>query len=877
MKAFGVRLSENDLETIFRGADKDGGGTIDAQEFKLLIKSINRNSQYKLLQPDQWHLIFQVSSESHRDEFVQIVSTLEQTYPGLVRLSTLEANSESKSQEEGKQVALSYSPDSTQHLFSIEKRDKGFYVRDCQDDLDKILGGEITPRALEGRDLLEILHPHIAHEVSSLTGNLMVHGQSGLRLVQETRMQLKPGIGGKLEAEGTEGISHQLVASGMLAKRKGSAGLAAGPPTWITTQCKLTDTGYLLSFNSEILLWESTSLQDSVPGPLGEKTQFEIHADGGTTVFAAATAEEQAQWCAALQLVCRRNLVPVQLVVAEANLIRVECGLVCSIKQHLVRDGISFMDRTEAPIRQRENTVEHPARALEYKRLNCPKALICVINPPYFDDPDCLSDFEAYSSGLYGKVSFLPVLSKNFEFPLRDQVCPWWSSKRRWQKWEASPLFVDARREGKEQHLIIADLLVPTLHAMLDAWRAPTRNEAPPQPDDEITCTGCSRIGLKHPQKFRRRDVETYHKMFLQEEMLRRVEGKTKLEPLYPCEYCGGESKASQLLDTGITSQCIPCPSCISNGYYPPMTFERNECRRRLRNNGHMDVLRCSKEAMDVRVLDILVPNCFLSHADGEDADGADKLAQALMREDGHVLVWPTEAAATTQAARHAIRRSSAVVLLLSDNYFASARCIQEFSSAVQEEKLVIPLVLEPSSFFSEESVLQEADGWLQWYPDDSPDQCTCWSILKHFTPVDFRTHDARTRNVDQVLRLLSTGMEETAGKYAHWKTGLEPVLLAALNRLEHEDVGEHIRSVFATLDTDGSGSLDPCELATAMGMFGLMPDVHTQISCLMEEVTVPLSAPLALPAQPSRAMRGSTYLRHARSCCKRAEEEEVT
>lgn len=70
LKSLGVTLSKKDTIKLFASADKDGGGTIDGREFKLMVKSLFRQSQYKRLKPDQVHVIIKCSTKEDREKFI---------------------------------------------------------------------------------------------------------------------------------------------------------------------------------------------------------------------------------------------------------------------------------------------------------------------------------------------------------------------------------------------------------------------------------------------------------------------------------------------------------------------------------------------------------------------------------------------------------------------------------------------------------------------------------------------------------------------------------------------------------------------------------------------------------------------------------------
>lgn len=453
------------------------------------------------------------------------------------------------------------------------------------------------------------------------------------------------------------------------------------------------------------------------------------------------------------------------------------------------------------------------------------------------------------------------MLASGFQLPLdrngKPNYVKWWpAQKNRWAKWEDFALFVDVREPEKQKHMANT-LLLPTVHRLLNSWWGASVNEAKPDHlDDQITCTNCISIGLRNPMKFKRCVLLAHVQKWQQEEMLRRGMGvDSQPETKFSCDFCQHGSTASDLLSTRATLESIPCPSCLSNNVHPPFSFSRPDALSKLHEQGPNATLQCTKEGTNLRLFDILVTNCFVSYADSRYLKLIHELTNNLHREDSRILFWPEmaqythgNAVAKLESTTHAIKKSSVVVILLSDGYFTSPDCIREFGSAVEHSKLLIPLIVEPFSFFKGQSVQKEGEKVPKWFQDDLPTRneyglVTHWSILEHFHPVDYRTSEVQTANADYILHEISsrffagTSKEKLDGKYSHWKSGLPDHARKVLQGARTEVVENHIRQVFAQLDVDQTGSLDLNELKLGMTMLGLKTDNTTELSSLMAEV----------------------------------------
>jgi len=77
-----------------------------------------------------------------------------------------------------------------------------------------------------------------------------------------------------------------------------------------------------------------------------------------------------------------------------------------------------FCDRTEEPDRRREIDTKNLDVAEALKKDNMPQVAISIIDQNYFSDTNYLSDFESFSSGLYGRMLRLAVLGPGFEITL---------------------------------------------------------------------------------------------------------------------------------------------------------------------------------------------------------------------------------------------------------------------------------------------------------------------------------------------------------------------------------------------------------------------------------------------------------------------------
>ena len=404
--------------------------------------------------------------------------------------------------------------------------------------------------------------------------------------------------------------------------------------------------------------------------------------------------------------------------------------------------------------------------------------------------------------------------------------------------------------------------ILPKVHNLLDTWRAPELGESAPNPDDLITCTSCITVGLRKPMKFKRSYLEAHVKWWEEQELTRRGEGmEPSPETPIACDFCRQGSVASELLASGVTMELLPCPSCLSNNLHPPSTFDRQAYLNRLQAItlqgsdavcAFADFTRCAKENTDIAILDILSPNVFLSFVDGEDSRLAHELVQKFAREDPGVMFWPKpkhnleSSGARHERSRHAVRKSAVFVVFLSDEYFRHNVRQDEFRAAVENEKFILPLIVEPFAYWSGKEIPPKGVEISKWFPEDllnkeMPGRATFWSILEHFHPIDFRTGDARAASEHFILQevcsrcvpgIMTTSLD---GLYAEWRSGLPEPVRRELER--SKDVEVRLRTIFSCIDEDASGTLDVEELAPAMSMLGLQSDENTRLADLMIEV----------------------------------------
>ena len=399
------------------------------------------------------------------------------------------------------------------------------------------------------------------------------------------------------------------------------------------------------------------------------------------------------------------------------------------------------------------------------------------------------------------------------------------------------------------------NLLLPTVHNLLDTWRRSTTARQDHNPNDQIACTSCVDIGLKHPMKFKRSFLEAHVQEWQRQEIIRRGSGmESHLEEEIPCDYCGKTCVASNLLSAGVAVDFIPCPSCLSNNLHPPFSFNRQDCVLKLLGaQGYNSSMRCVKEETDIRTLDLAIPNCFASYQNGEYTPSLmRKLAENLHHHDKDVLFWPENLDGlrtidALHAARHAIRKSSVTVVFLSDEYFVSTNCIREFNTIVEEGKGIIALIIEPFSYFRGRCVPSKQEGLQQWYPNDSSSTeaglMTYWSILQFSHPIDYRTEGARVANEQLILREISeiflSGEDSLKLQYTRWRSELPEHSRKALTCAGVRNTEAYLKGIYAELDVDGSGSLDSSELTLALSMLGLKTDGATQLPTLMQEVSM--------------------------------------
>ena len=437
LKSLGVLMSKQDTESLFARADKDGGGTIDGREFRMMVRSLFRQSQYKRLKPDQVHVIVKCSTASQLEQFLHLLGEVQAMYPGLLQTASIQSSGEED--HEAKQVAMCYSPKCSRHLFDVEKRQQSLVVVNCQNALTDLLG--VRPENFSERNVLDILHPNVKKQFEEVLNSAMLNSLSSVRLVFTCGIQFR--IRTHAAELGASEEECTLVAGTVGMLRNSAKNYAAA--NWKIRDLTLTEDGFLRCYNEAIGAFQAWSLKGctvrnlaGIRDPLMPRgchpfvLEFD---DGGCMTFAARSKELQTQWCSALQTACNQDIIPVNIISEKPNLLHIESGLASFIAYHLKQDHISVSDRTEELDRRKEEDIENIDKAHSFKMGNMPKVAIAIIDENYFGDENCLSDFESYTSGVFGHVSLLPVLAPGFEIAMNPRTrernfTNWWPVKK---------------------------------------------------------------------------------------------------------------------------------------------------------------------------------------------------------------------------------------------------------------------------------------------------------------------------------------------------------------------------------------------------------------------------------------------------------------
>lgn len=238
----------------------------------------------------------------------------------------------------------------------------------------------------------------------------------------------------------------------------------------------------------------------------------------------------------------------------------------------------------------------------------------------------------------------------------------------------------------------------------------------------------------------------------------------------------GHTQTVEAILSNRVVHDSVVCPSCWEHGNNPPWCFSRQQLLAFFDedNTQRLGVMTCPKcSAMGLpalRILDILVPEVFLSYNwgvpvhDAEDAATVKYSTQEIVRGfrqhievHADVLCWLDVEGGLTAGQDHlkqieeGVARASVTVIFISDQYVNSENCKREFFYTTHGGNFIIP-VLVPEHRGPNGQVM--ASGWSgpggensEWWEHAvrkciNPafdDNKLDWEVLSEFTPVDLR------------------------------------------------------------------------------------------------------------------------------------------
>ena len=338
-------------------------------------------------------------------------------------------------------------------------------------------------------------------------------------------------------------------------------------------------------------------------------------------------------------------------------------------------------------------------------------------------------------------------------------------------------------------------------------------------------------------------------------------------------ETCGNghTHKIEDLLAHATNYEAVPCPSCVDAKQLPPFCFSRQQC---LEHASYPETLfkcpRCEEadRRVNLNALKIIPPHVFLSYCDGSEqmpevqsSMSTQSLIASIRLQLQQLtgLVLYTRAAkpgqsegGTLQCDQHpALSPSRAVLVFLSDAYCASEVCRRECSSAIQEAKYLLPVLLPtrgPSSGWTGAGG-ERKDWWIHAQECASDPEITArhhrreamnWSALSLFSPIDLRDRpgqqggtqgqDLQETAVFEIVQRLqvllhrrSPAQRELENKYTTWRRTLLLQRLQSFPRnpspscdwpVLMRTLAQEARKAFDTLDADADGKLSEEQLS---------------------------------------------------------------
>jgi len=379
------------------------------------------------------------------------------------------------------------------------------------------------------------------------------------------------------------------------------------------------------------------------------------------------------------------------------------------------------------------------------------RVVIVVIDPRLAADSTAVQQFRAaVARGLV----LIPVIAPGYNI---QDYSRWWPDDL--PELRQYALFVDLRAEEEWPQKVEGELL-RQINKFLSEWRGEVPDPAAfAEAADRVVCAQCSDEGMDVPHAFSRCACEEQlTKWRVQARADAAADGGAAREPPQLTCSRGHVVDLEDALSQPPLLQALPCPMCLKRGMSPPYAFNREECllyfTEGALKGAREGVVQCPFCVVFIRILDIVVPEVFLSYNWGEkDAATGTYSTQEIVRsvrfpiEDGaDVVTWfdvgGGMGAGQSAAAEmeQGVAKSTVVIIFLSDAYCSSGNCMREFLHTVRHSKYIIPVLVPGWTGAGAE----DTTWWLHAHScSDCKDPDTgaafSWSTLGRFAPVDLR------------------------------------------------------------------------------------------------------------------------------------------
>ena len=385
------------------------------------------------------------------------------------------------------------------------------------------------------------------------------------------------------------------------------------------------------------------------------------------------------------------------------------------------------------------------------------RVVIVVVTPRLAADRIAVQQFRAaVARGLV----LIPVIAPGYDI---QDYARWWPDDL--PELQQHALFVDLRDKAQWLQKVEGELLLQ-IDKFLSEWRGEVPDPAAfAEAADRVVCAGCSDEGVDVPHAFSRATCEGELNRWRAQ--VRADGGAARAPPQLTCTH-GHVVGLEDALSQPPILQAVPCPMCLKKRRWPPHPFSREWCllyfTEAALKGGRAGAVFCPICCLSIRILDIVVPEVFLSYNWGfYDEAARTHSTQELVRsmrfaiEDGADVVTWFDVGGGMGAGQsvgaemeQGVAKSTVVIMFLSDAYCSSGNCVREFLHTVRHSKYIIPVLVPdkgrtrtgPSGWTGPGAEDKE---WWQHAASCSdckdPDNGApfSWSALGQFAPVDLR------------------------------------------------------------------------------------------------------------------------------------------